>query len=370
MSTTSVAEAGQMYEVRITIQTKSGYYIGGYTVGLINGFQSVIDAPCLCTTFDVSPPPTQIDSVEVELDAPVPGAKPDFSAVCGDRSYTLSKYFDADDSYNYTENGVQWIDATTKKVMDADDTFTVGHAYQAFIHLKKNGNYEFYYDYGKVPPVAVTAYGAKSVRTAKAYERDPFTEIDIICDFACDYQTISSVSITGLDAPKDGKTPDYSVNLGSDDYTFKTTSASNPFVVSGISWHDETAGNDLTKTAKFIAGHTYTATVYLVPAAGYQFTGSVSGKINGNTATITGNGSEIQVKYTFPALATNQITTVTIEGVTAPATGASPSYVAIVKGEGYSLKARNDAYYKNGICWSIMESSDLPVSGGTTFDGG
>ena len=56
MNTTSVAEAGQMYEVRIAIQTKSGYYIGGYTVGLINGFQSVIDAPCLCTTFDVSPP--------------------------------------------------------------------------------------------------------------------------------------------------------------------------------------------------------------------------------------------------------------------------------------------------------------------------
>lgn len=141
-------------------------------------------------------------------------------------------------------------------------------------------------------------------------------------------------------------------------------------MVSGVNWYDETAGNDLTKTAKFIAGHTYTATVYLVPAAGCRFTGSVSGKINGNTATITGNGSEIQVKYTFPALATNQITTVAIEGVTAPATGASPSYTAIVKGEGYRLKARNDAYYKNGICWSIMESSDLPVSVGTTFEGG
>ena len=370
MSTISVAQAGQAYEVRIAIQTKSGYYIGGNTVGMINGFQSVYDSPYPRTTYYVDEPPTQIYSVEVELDVPVPGAKPDFSAVCGDKSYTLSKYFDEDDSYNYTENGVQWIDATTKKVMDADDTFTVGHTYQAFIHLKKNGNYEFYYDYGKVPPVAVTVYGAKSVRTAKAYERDPFTEIDIICDFACDYQTISSVSITDLDAPKEGKVPDYSATLSEKSYAFKTTSASNPFVVGGISWHDETAGNDLTKTAKFIAGHTYTATVYLVPAAGYQFTGSVSGKINGNTATITGNGSEIQVKYTFPALPTNQITTVTIEGVTAPATGAAPSYAAIVKGEGYSLKARNDAYYKNGICWSVMESSDLPVSGGTTFEGG
>ncbi len=369
MSTTSVAQAGQTYEVRIAIQTKSGYTIDGNTVGLINRIQCVYDSPYLRTSYTVSEPPKQIDSVELELDVPVPGAKPDFSAVCGDSSYTLSKYFDDGDSYNYTENGVQWIDATTKKVMDADDTFTAGHTYQAFIHLKKNGNYEFYYDYGKVPPVAVTAYGAKSVRTAKAYERDPFTEIDIICDFACDYQTVSSVSVTGLDAPKDGKAPDYSATLSGNGYAFKTTSASNPFVVSGVSWTDETAGNDLTATAKFAAGHTYTATVYLVPVAGYQFTGSVSGKINGNTATITGNGSEIQVKYTFPALATNQITSVAIEGVTAPAQGKAPSYVAIVKGEGYSLKARNDAYYKNGICWSIMESSDLPVSGGK-FEGG
>lgn len=136
--------------------------------------------------------------------------------------------------------------------------------------------------------------------------------------------TITQVTVT-IDAPKEGKAPDYSATLSGKNYALKTTSASNPFVVSGVNWYDETAGYDLTATAKFIAGHTYTATVYLVPAAGYQFTGSVSGKINGNTATITGNGSEIQVKYTFPALATNQITAVTIEGVTAPATGAAPA---------------------------------------------
>ena len=368
MSSASVAEAGQTYEVIIQISPKSGYYVGGYTVGLINGSQCAIDGSNLNRAFTVSAPPTQIYSVEVELDAPVPGAKPDFNAVCGDRSYTLSTYFDDDDSYNYTENGVQWIDATTQKVMDADDTFTVGHTYQAFIHLKKNGNYEFYYDYGRVPPVAVTAYGAKSVRTAKAYERDPFEEIDLIFDFDCDYRTVSSVSVTGLDAPKDGKTPDYSVDLGGDDYTFKTTSASNPFVVNGVNWYDETTGTDLTRSAKFVAGHTYTATAYLVPNDGSKFGGSVRGTINGNTATVSGQGAEIQVKYSF-TLGTNKITTVAVEGLSAPATGKAPGYIAIVKGAGYSLKARNDSYYKNGIAWSEMESSDLPTSG-ALFEGG
>ena len=135
--------------------------------------------------------------------------------------------------------------------------------------------------------------------------------------------TVKRVDVT-IDAPQAGKAPDYSAKLSGNDYDFKTTSASNPFVVNGINWYDETAGNDLTATHKFVAGHTYTATVFLVSATGYQFSGSVSGKINGSTAAVTGNGSEIQVKYTFPALATNQITTVTIEGVTAPATGAAP----------------------------------------------
>ena len=373
MSTTSVAEAGQTYEVRIQVSSKSGYSISGNTVGLINGLQSVIDTSYLRTTFYVSEPPKQITSVEVELDAPVPGAKADFTGVCGNSSYILSDYFDDDDSDNYTSNGIQWIDATTKKVMDADDTFVAGHTYQAFIHLKTRGNYEFHYDYGSTLPVTakiVTDHGTYTARTAKAYERDPFEEIDVICDFGvCDYQKVSSVAITGLDAPKDGKAPDYSAALSGENYALKASSASNPFVVNGVSWYDETAGNTLTATAKFTAGHTYSATVYLVPASGSKFAGSVSGTVNGYPAAVTGNGSEIQVKYTFSALATRQITSVAIEGVTAPAAGAAPSYVAILKGEGYQLKARNDAYCKNGICWSVMESRDLPVSSGK-FEGG
>ena len=268
MDATSVAQAGQRYEVKIQLIPARGYSIGPNTMAGINGFRAVIDGSELRMPFDIPAAPELIRSVELKLDAPVPGGKADFSPVCGQSTYALSDYFDDDDSDNYTSNGIQWIDATTKKVLDTDDTFVAGHTYQAFIHLKTRGNYEFHYDYGSTPPVTakiVTDSGTYTARTAKAYERDPFEEIDVICDFVCEYKTISQVSITGLDAPKDGKTPDYSADLGGDGYAWKPTSASNPFVVSGINWHDETAGTDLTATAKFIAGHTYTATVYLVP---------------------------------------------------------------------------------------------------------
>ena len=53
MTASSVAQAGQNYEVRIAIQTASGYVIDGNTVGLINGIQSVYDSPYLSKPFYV-----------------------------------------------------------------------------------------------------------------------------------------------------------------------------------------------------------------------------------------------------------------------------------------------------------------------------
>lgn len=79
----------------------------------------------------------------------------------------------------------------------------------------------------------------------------------------------------------------------------------------------------------FIGGHTYTATVYLWPEEVYTFNNSVSGTINGETATVTGNTSGVEVKYSFPALSINKITKVAVTDVTAPAVGEMASYLAL-----------------------------------------
>ena len=253
------------------------------------------------------------------IDVPRPGCTPDYEPDMDAANHTVS----GTNEGNFTD-GVYWYDLTNSKTLKPTDTFKEGNKYRIFVDVvPRSGNYFIVDSKGVILTRASVNRAAANVM--KYLNEDPAKRLNVYYDFVCEYGEISSVSITGLDAPKEGKAPDYSATLSGKNYAFKTTSASNPFVVSGVNWYDETAGYDLTKTAKFIAGHTYTATVYLVPAAGYRFTGSVSGKINGNTATITGNGSEIQVKYTFPALATNQITTVTIEGVTAPATGAAPA---------------------------------------------
>lgn len=368
----TLAVDGHEYVVEITVSTVSDNYCfrQGYVRGVVNDNYGTAETTYAYDSevvvkyrFAVKTEPVHNIYVD-DIDVPRPGCTPDYEPDMDAANHTVS----GTNEGNFTD-GVYWYDLTNSKTLKPTDTFKEGNKYRIFVDVVPRSGY--YFIVNAQGTILTKAYVNREAANVMQYlKEDTQKRLNVYYDFVCEYDEISSVGITGLDAPAEGKTPDYSVKLAGTEYTLKTTSASNPYVVSGVNWYDETAGSDLTATAKFIGGHTYTATVYLVPDTGCRFTGSVSGKINGNTATVSGNGSEIQVKYTFPALATNQITTVAIEGITAPATGAAPSYVAIVKGEGYSLKARNDAYYKNGICWSIMESSDLPVSGGTTFEGG
>jgi len=307
-----------------------------------------------------------------DISTPLPGNVPDYQFSCGDKSYSLSNYFDADDVY--CKNGVQWVDITSGEVMKYTDTFEAGHSYRVIINLAAKSGNEFYYDGSSVPPVKAsvqTDLNTYTAKVAKAYERDPFQEINVIYDAGvCEYQKVSAVGIIDVAAPVQGKAPDYSADKVGEGFAFKSSSESNPFVVNGLSWYDETGNYDLTKNGKFEAGHSYTLRAYLIPEAGYQFASTVSGTVNGSSARVSGNASAVTLEYSYPALSFQQVDAITIEGLSAPALGQSPSYVAILRGQGYELKDRNDAYYKNGICWSYMEGSDLPVSGGTKFEGG
>ncbi|MBR4875345.1 MAG: S-layer homology domain-containing protein, partial [Clostridia bacterium] len=312
-----------------------------------------------------------------DLTAPTPGQHPDYTALAADvlipathtspaKYVSLYKVYNSAGTGNFT-NGITWVDMTTSgspKVLTEDSVFEVGHIYQVNIAVATIGNNVFATNSNTSPNVTAKVNG--NTATASKWG-EVGKSLQLSYRFpAAENQTVSKVAITGLNAPQHGKKADYTAEVAAESYTLKDTN--NVFVKNGISWYDETGGYDMTANDTFIGGHTYVATVYLTPANGYQFAASVTGTINGKSAEVNAKSTLIEVKYTY-TLAVNKITKVALEDLSAPATGAFPSYIAINKGDGYKLKNRNDNYYRNGICWSYMDGSDLPTFG-YTFEGG
>lgn len=99
---------------------------------------------------------------------------------------------------------------------------------------------------------------------------------------------IKSVAITGITAPKTGRTPDTSAETLSDRYT-----------LSEVSWRPA--------DSIFAADTAYTAIITLTPKTSYYFTESTIATINGNNASkvIPNDDNSLTVEYTFPETKTN-----------------------------------------------------------------
>ena len=67
--------------------------------------------------------------------------------------------------------------------------------------------------------------------------------------------SIGSASVTGIDAPVTGNTPDYTATMGGSSY--KLWDKNDSTFKNGITWYDCTDGTYVKTTHKFVAGHTY-----------------------------------------------------------------------------------------------------------------
>ena len=111
-------------------------------------------------------------------------------------------------------------------------------------------------------------------------------------------KVISHVSISGIDAPIAGKTPDITAQTNSVFYT-----------VTNINWYDDTDqyGQKISNTTRFVAGRTYRVVVEVTTVDGCTYLmddvyNDATGSINGNTATAYGSHSDTQLEigYRFP----------------------------------------------------------------------
>ena len=370
---------GHSYRVQVVTYAKSGYAMireqldGAFlwhVTGYINEYKDTYPSfrgdssdVVFSAQFRI---PGELESVAVrDLNAPVPGAHPDYEADTPSSLYALSTQA----VKGNFRNGVYWYDLTESRVMVPADTFVKGHRYRVFVDLLVTGADTFAVDGSGNPAVTATVNGQKAT-AIKYLSEDPAKEINVYYDFGeCQPISITNVKIENLAIPMQGNAPDYEADLLGTGFSLKPTSAGNPYCVNGVTWHDDTAGYDLTATHKFIAGHTYSVSVYLVAEENYRFADDVTATIDDYSTTVTGNGSAIEVRHIYPALLFNRIDDVSIEGVSAPVLGQLPSYVATVRGEGYHLKEKNDGDFRNGMRWSVIDGESLPPTGGT-FAGG
>ena len=119
--------------------------------------------------------------------------------------------------------------------------------------------------------------------------------------------TISSVSITNVDAPTAGKAPDTSVTV--------STQGTKLYA---IDWLDKTTDHFLEAGDTFIAGHVYQVQVWVEAKDGYEFrytdskTPNVNATIDSKTATVTkafeyNAWAMVVASYTYPACPENTI---------------------------------------------------------------
>lgn len=161
--------------------------------------------------------------------------------------------------------------------------------------------------------------------------------------------SVTSVSITGLDAPVSGKTPDRTVTLN-------TTGCQIEVGPSGgynVQWVNNTFGGTLGWNDTFIAGASYTATISISPKSGYDFSANgygnpaVSATIDGKAAQVSWTNIRkdcIDISITFAASGMD-ISTVDIYGVDTPVPGNAPDWSLSLAHSTYKL------YNNEPITW-------------------
>ena len=224
---------------------------------------------------------TTIDSADIVIAHPVHLANPEtFLQVYGNcQVYTIYN----SDGY---KNGLRWKDVSTSKVMGATDTFIGGKQYELSVCLLSKSGYAFSASATKI---------TINTDPASLSVQNNGNQAQATIRFTADNLYINSVEITGLEPPKVGNTPDYSL-----------ITAENVYTTRNENWTDMTGGESMLNTMQFKTGHAYKFGFFVLPNPGYEFPHNVQVYVNGKRATVTSNaGRELSAVVEFPALEDN-----------------------------------------------------------------
>ena len=319
---------------------------------------TVIMLLCLMPTTSVfAASVTMVDAVNIEL--PVAGEKPDFSAA-------LPNWSDA-----HKITSVEWVEYDEgwewEKDMSANDTFKEGYWYVVYVYFETTSgnifsetiNPHINNETATVSGPAVQANRTK-VSIYKAYQ-------------ATKAQTAISKVDLNVVKPVVGKTPTFAKVDTTQYFSEKYGTVSN--CSNGVTWTNQSNNINITVNNPFKEGSKYTVTYYLTAKDGYKFTAATACTINGSVASISitdATHAKVSLGNIVPGDGKKEVSSVSVY-VTAPKDGEKPNYTKIDGTEYYSdngINGTSTKIYKNGIAWYKSASSYISPGTTETFKGG
>lgn len=342
---------------------------------------SVFAAKDMFTTY-------QIDDVTITgIDTPTAGKTFDFTAEEASQKYNIIKVAWRE------QNGSNYITSTSS-------TASAGKNYTVYVVLEvATANHYFNTDSSRRPAVSsVTVNGntASASNTqdyslfsidASKYEHDTTYQKYLVVMYT--FPTVEAAPIESVEFDIPALVPGERVpstwqasGIGIDAINGKANNGQ--VSVNKVEWTLQD-GTALAGNAVFEYGKKYTLTLTLGTVYGASFATdpnhflaqpgkpfpTVTVKMNGKTATVLPTYDSYSNLYVVAACVFDcdtaaQIKTIELTGIDAPVSGKAPDYT-FTGGAGYENNGRNDAYYKNGMCWSEVGSSYILSDGTQAF---
>jgi len=263
----------------------------------------------------------------------------------------------------YTIEDIRWKQQYSDKYLSGSSTFSAGTVYEVHITLRARDSHFFEKLQNGMPDVEGTVNGEDANVTRAADAEDTSRYIDLVMAFpeTEDIVYLEEVEVENLDEPEAGFSPDFNAN---------TPDGGTEYIVTDVRWVKAGTNKELSGTDKFEYNEKYYVFVDLEAKNGYEFSAYnyMEGQIAGVEAAFSSDSDEKNLTMFAPFVSTGMpvVSSIAIDGVTAPQGGKAPDYSITFKSSGVQMTDENDEETKNGISWytgSGRYRTDVPVNG-------
>jgi len=272
---------GREYAVSFWVLPQPGYMFGTLRSVTANGISGsrisyeryeandYYDSIGYIVTLQLGACPKAIKTVNLTVPAPEAYQKPATSVTVPANAHYRTGGEAGNDGMRWYKNGVK---------MGVSDVFESGYIYELQVDVWADDGYRFPLKNASTeaqPDVTATING-KTAQALRVDGEDPAGYFTVRYSFGkLDSTVIDTVTIVDVVEPVAGEKPSYEALALGQDYAVDTD-ASYEYAKNGVYWYDVTKQKIQDANDPFVAGHTYSVTIYLQAEGDYTFLGDGS----------------------------------------------------------------------------------------------